>query len=216
MISISASETSVFISKQSNITIIGASAFLQTLKLSDSSNFKLCLCSLNIQVNFTKLAEAPNLSNISSKYHEFTDIFSKTKAEVLTPHCSYDFQINLEKSVQPLVSSIYSLSTFEQEALKKFIEKNLNMGFIWPTSSPHGTPVLFIKKKDSSLCLCVDFCSLNCISKKDCYPLLLISDLLDLPYKVWVYTKINLHHTYHLVYIADGDEWKTAFKTHYG
>ena len=89
------------------------------------------------------------------------------------------------------------------------------MGFIQLTSSPHGALVLFIKKKDSLLCLCVDFCSLNHISKKNCYPLLLISDLLDLPSKAWVYSKINLHHAYYLVHIADSDEWKTVFRTHY-
>ena len=146
MVSISAFETSMFISEQSNITIIGTLAFLQASKLPGSSNFKLCLCSLDIQVNFTKLAEAPDLSNVSSKYYEFTNIFSKTKAEVLASYHPYNFQINLEKGVQPLVGPIYSLSTFEQEALKKFIEENLNMGFIRPTSSPYGTLVLSRRK----------------------------------------------------------------------
>jgi len=85
---------------------------------------------LDIQANSTKLAETPDLSNISSKYYEFADIFSKTKAEVLAPHCPYDLKINLEKGAQPLVGLIYSLSASEQEALKEFIEENLNMGFI--------------------------------------------------------------------------------------
>jgi len=133
---------------------------------------------LNIQINSAKLTEAPDLSNIPSKYYEFADIFSKTKADVLTSHCSYNLQINLEEGAQPPVGPIYSLSTSEQEALKKFIEKNLNMDFIQPISSPHSALVLFIKKKDGSLCLCIDFCSLNHISKKNCYPLLLISNLL--------------------------------------
>ena len=70
-----------------------------------------------------------------------------------------------------------------KEALKEFIEKNLNIGFIQPTLSLHGTPVLFIKKKDGSLCLCIKFCGLNYISKKDYYLLLLISNLLNLLYK---------------------------------
>jgi len=53
---------------------------------------------LDIQANSAKLAEALDLSNVSSKYHEFADVFSKTKAEVLTPHCSYDLKINLEEN----------------------------------------------------------------------------------------------------------------------
>jgi len=130
MVSISASETSVSNSKRSNIAIIGAAAFLYASKLPGSHNFELCLCSLDIQTNSAKLAEASNLFNISSKYYKFTDVFSKTKAEVFTPHHSYNLKINLEEGTQPLIGPIYSLLASEQEALKKFIEENLNMGFI--------------------------------------------------------------------------------------
>ena len=90
------------------------------------------------------------------------------------------------------------------------------MGFIQLTSSPYSAPVLFVKKKNSSLCLYVDFCGLNCISKKDRYLLPLISDLLDSLCKAQVYSKIDLHHAYHLVCIADSDKWKTAFRKCYG
>ena len=79
----------------------------------------------------------------------------------------------------------------------------------------HGAPILFVKKKDGSLRLCVNFHVLNKVTKKDCYPLPLISDLLDAPRKAWIYSKIDLCHTYHLVRIAEGDEWKTTFKTRY-
>jgi len=167
--------------------MIGAAAFLHVSKLLGSYNFKLCLCSSDIQANSTKLAETPDLSNVPSEYHEFANVFSKTKAEVLTSHYPYDLKINLGEGARSLVGPIYSLSVSEQEALKEFIKENLNMGFIRLTSSPHGTPVLFIKKKDGLLYLCVDFCNLNYISKKNCYSLLLISDLLDLPCKAWVY-----------------------------
>ena len=89
-----------------------------------------CLHSSDIQANSVKLAEAPDLSNVPSEYHEFTNIFSKTKAEVLSPHHPYDLKINLEEGAQPPVGPIYSLSASEQETLKEFIEKNLNMDFI--------------------------------------------------------------------------------------
>ena len=62
----------------------------------------------------------------------------------------------------------------------------------------------------------VDFRSLNKVTKKDRYPLPLIMDLLDAPRKARIYTKINLQHAYHLVWIAEGDKWKTAFRTCYG
>src|SRR5882672_1040571 len=111
---------------------------------------------------------------------------------------------------------IYSLSQEELAALRKFIDKNLATGFIHPSRSSHGAPVLFIQKKDGSLRLCVDFRGLNQISKKDRYPLPLISDLLDAPRKARIYTKIDLRHAYHLVQVTHGDEWKTAFRTRYG
>ena len=121
----------------------------------------------------------------------------------------------MEEDAQPPVGPIYSLSVSKQKTLKKFIEKNLNTGFIQLTSFLYGTLVLFIKKKDGSLYFCIDFCSLNHIYKKDYYPLLLIFDLLDSPCKAQVYSKIDLHYAYHLVCIVNGDEWKTAFRIHY-
>ena len=215
-VSIPVSETSMSISKQPNITIIDAVAFLWTSKLPDSSNFELYSHSLDIWANSTKLAETLDLSNIPSKYHKFANVFSKTKAEVLTSYHPYNLKINLEEGAQPLIGPIYSLSASKQEVLKKFIEKNLNTGFIWSISSLYSALVLFIKKKDGSLCLCVNFYSLNYISKRNCYLLPLISNLLDLSHKVQVYSKIDLHHTYHLVCITDSDEWKTAFRICYG
>jgi len=127
---IPASETSMSNSRRPNIAIIGAAAFLHASKLPGSHNFKLCLCSSDIQANSAKLAETPDLSNVPSEYHEFADVFSKTKAEVLPPHRPYDLKINLKEGAQPLVGPIYSLSASEQEALKEFIEKNLTTGFI--------------------------------------------------------------------------------------
>ena len=94
---IPASEISISNSEKPNIAIIGAVAFLYISKLLGSYNFKLCLCSSEIQTNSTKLAEAPDLSNVPSEYHKFADVFSKTKAKVLTSYCSYNLKINLEE-----------------------------------------------------------------------------------------------------------------------
>ena len=80
----------------------------------------------------------------------------------------------------------------------------------------HGTPILFVKKKDGSLHFCVNFHSLNCITKKDHYPLLLISVLLDAPSKAHIFMEMNVGHTYHLIQIAEGDEANNTFQTHYG
>ena len=108
------------------------------------------------------------------------------------------------------------MSASEQESLRAFLDENIANGIIRPSTSPLGAPVLFVKKKDGSLRLCVDFRALNKVTKKDRYSLPLISDLLDAPSRASVYTKLDLRHAYHLVRIAEGDEWKTAFRTRYG
>ena len=108
-------------------------------------------------------------------------MFSKSKAGKLDDHRPYDLKITLDEGTVPPFGPIYSLSQEELAALHKFIDENLATGFIRPSRSPCGAPVLFIRKKDGSLRLCIDFRGLNQISKKDCYLLPLISDLLDAP-----------------------------------
>jgi len=189
-------------------------ALLQALQLSGSRIFALQFSS-TVQAKSTTISKKIDLSSIPEEYHKYIDIFSKSKAETLAPHHPYDLWINLEKDSYPPVGTIYSLFKFEQKVLKEFIDENLTNGFIRSTSSPHRAPVLFVKKKDGFLWLCVDFRRLNRIMKKDRYPLPLISDLLDSLRKTRIYTKINLRHAYYLVHIAEGDKWKTAFRTHY-
>src|SRR6266481_564141 len=99
-----------------------------------------------------------SMSEIPVDYHEFQDVFSDAKANMLPPHQPYDLQISLEEGVKPFHSPIYSLLPPELTALREFLEEHTWNGFIRPTKSPWGSLVLFVKKKDGSLHLCVDFC----------------------------------------------------------
>src|SRR5258705_7211071 len=159
---------------------------------------------------------ANTLNNILAKYHDFSDVFSGEKVGTLTPHRPCDLQINIEEGVKPIHRPIYSLSPPELMALQEFLKEHTRSGFICPSKSPWGSPILFVKKKDGSLQLCMDFHALNRVTEKDHYPLPLISDLLMSPTPARIYSKIDLKHAYHLVHIAEGDEPKTAFCTHYG
>ena len=100
--------------------------------------------------------------------------------------------------------------------LREFIDKNLKTGFIHPSHSPTRAPVFFVKKKNGSLRLCIDYRGLNKITKRNWYPIPLVANLLDALAKAHYYTKLDLHHAYHLVRITDSDKWKTAFQTHWG
>ncbi len=134
---------------------------------------------------------------------------------MLAPHWPYDLKINLEEGAKPFHGLIYLLSPPELTAFRKFLEENVQNGFIRPSKSPWGSLVLFIKKKDGSLHLCIDFCTLNRVTEKDHYPLPLIPDLLNSPAPARIYSNIDLKHAYHLVWITEGDELKTAFCMRY-
>src|SRR5258706_6694746 len=109
------------------------------------------------------------MSEIPVDYHEFQDVFSDAKANTLPPHRPYNLQISLEEGAKSFHGPIYSLSPPELTALQEFLEEHTQNGFICPTKSPWGAPVLFVKKKDGSLCLCVNFCTLNKVTEKDHY-----------------------------------------------
>jgi len=113
----------------------------------------------------------------------------------------------------PPHSHIYLLSGTELGLLHKFLDDMLGKGFIQSSQSPAGAPVLFTKKKDSTLQLYVDFRNLNKLTRKDWYPIPLVTNLLDQLGSAKVYTKLDLHAGYYNVCIATGHEWKTAFHT---
>ena len=199
------------------VSIVNAAAFARACRLPGSESFTLNLSATSVLGRATSVSGTPpDLSGVPPEYHEFADVFSKTKADILPEHRPYDLKITLEEGATPPLGPIYSLSKIELDTLRDYIEENLRSGFIRPSNSPCGAPVLFVKKKDGSLRLCVDYRGLNKITRKDRYPLPLVSDLLDAPRKARIYTKIDLRHAYNLVRIAPGDEWKTAFRTRYG
>jgi predicted aspartyl protease len=106
--------------------------------------------------------EVTNLaSSIPSGYHQFLHLFSEAEANKLPPHRAYDHQIPLQPNFTPPFGPIYTLSKTELEALRKWLDENLAKGFIRASSSPAGAPILFVKKGDGSLRLCVDYRGLN-------------------------------------------------------
>ena len=102
-------------------------------------------------------ASKSDLKGVPNIYHHFSDVFSKGSADSLPPHREYDLKIDIDETAKAPLGPVYPLSQSELGALREFIDEHLNMGFICPSNSPFGAPVLFIKKKDGSLWLCVDF-----------------------------------------------------------
>jgi hypothetical protein len=106
-------------------------------------------------------------SSVPSEYAEFADVFSKESASALPPRRPYDHQIPLEPGTTPPFGPLYSLSEVELKALDEYIKENLSKGYIQASTSPAGAPILFVKKRDGSLRLCVDYRGLNKITVKN-------------------------------------------------
>ena len=153
----------------------------------------------------------------SAEYLDYTNVFSPDSAAELPEHTGInDHPIDLIDDKQPPYGPIYSLGPVELETLKTYIETNLANGFIRPSKSPAGAPILFIRKKDGSLRLCVDYRGLNNLTIKNRYPLPLIGESLDRLGRAKRFTQLDLTNAYHRMRIREGDEWKTAFRTRYG
>jgi len=153
---------------------------------------------------------------IPDAYADFAPLFQDREPGTLPPHRPYDHSIPLEPEAQVPFGPLYTLSQKELEELRSYIDENLKKGFIRRSESPAGAPVLFVPKKDSKLRLCVDYRGLNKITVKNRCPLPLISETLDRLSTAKIFTKLDLKGAYNLVRVAEGDEWKTAFRTRYG
>jgi hypothetical protein len=112
------------------------------------------------------------------RYRDYKDVASKEASNVLLPHCIYDYRIDLTKPNELGYSPLYKITTAELEETKRYILDNLHKGFIKPSQVPFAALILFVKKADRSLRLCVNYRKLNEISRKDRYPLPLIDELL--------------------------------------
>jgi hypothetical protein len=150
------------------------------------------------------------------QYAEFVDVASEEDSTVLPEHGHHDLAINLVPDSSPPHRPLYNLSQAELVILRKYLDEYLARGWIRESKSPAGAPILFVKKKDGSLRLCVDYRGLNKITIKNRHPLPLIMESLDRLARAKFYTKIDAREAYHRIRIREGDEWKTAFRTRYG
>uniref|UniRef100_A0A670K9R6 CCHC-type domain-containing protein n=1 Tax=Podarcis muralis TaxID=64176 RepID=A0A670K9R6_PODMU len=148
------------------------------------------------------LAAAPTeeaAATLPAEYRDYHDVFEERGADQLPPHRSFDCGIDLQPGAPLPVSRLYSLTEPEREALQDFLRKNLERGFIRPSTSPTAAPVLFVKKKCGELRLCHDYRALNKITIPDRYPLPLISELLERVQGAQVFTKLDLRGAYNLI-----------------
>ena len=117
---------------------------------------------------------------VPTEYTDFVNVFSKESAKVLPEQTGiYEHTVEFEEDKQPPYGPIYSLGLVKIETFKTYIKTNLANGFIRPSKSPAGAPILFVHKANDSLQLCVNYRGLNNLTIKNRYPLLLIGESLD-------------------------------------
>ncbi|GJS60811.1 putative reverse transcriptase domain-containing protein [Tanacetum coccineum] len=145
---------------------------------------------------------------------EFPKVFPKVLPG-LPPVRQVEFQIDLIPGATPVARAPYILAPSEMQELSNHLQKLADRGFIRPSTSPWGAPVLFFKKKDGSFRMCIDYRELNKLTVKNRYPLPRIDDLFDQLQSSSVYSKIDLKSGYHQLRVSDEDIPKTAFRTKY-
>ena len=136
----------------------------------------------------------------------------------LPPHREFDFSIEVYLGTDPILVFPYRMAPLELKELKTLLEELLSKGFVHPSTLPWGAPapVLFVKKKDDTLRLCIDYRKLNRVTVKNKYHLPRIDDLFVQLKGVKYFSKIDFRTGYHQLRVTKKDVPKTAFRTRYG
>jgi hypothetical protein len=159
---------------------------------------------------------APESERCKELQREFSDVFPQDLPGQLPPDRGEPFKIETEPGATPVNRSIYRLSPSELEELRRTLDDLLQKGFIRPSNSPWGAPVLFAPKKDGGLRFCIDYRGLNKQTVKNAYPLPRADDLIDQLQGAQFFSKIDLRSGYWQIPIDADSVHKTAFRTRYG
>ena len=153
----------------------------------------------------------------SERYSRYAQCFSAEQVARLPEHKSWDHKIPLQDpNAKILTGAIYKTTWEEDKALRKYLQENIVTGKVRRSCSTTAAPILFVRKKDGSLRLCVDYRALNRLTIPNKYLLPLISELLNKTRGGKWFTRLNLKNGYNLIRRAAGNGWKTAFRTKQG
>ena len=166
------------------------------------------------------IEQEPEDNRLRSRWHrlrnKFLDVFPEDLPSGLPPSREVDHKIELIPGSVPPSRPTFRMSATELAELKKQLDELFDAGFIQHSKSPYGAPILFVKKKDGSMRMCVDYRALNNITIKNSYPLPRVDELFDRLQGAKFFSKIDLRSGYHQIRIDPGDIPKTAFRTRYG
>ena len=143
---------------------------------------------------------------VPPEYHNYLVLFSEKEARILAPSRYVNYAIPLIDGAKPPFGRMYSMSDAELKEVRKWIDENLSKSFIRASSSSTASPILFVKKKDGSLRLCIDYRALNDITVKDRHPLPHIEEILNQIRECRYFTRLDLPACFNQIRIKEGDE----------
>jgi len=146
------------------------------------SKINKALSSVEGFMKLNKVISVMSLSELKKKlsivYHDFLDVFDREKITQLLLHWSYDHKIELEDENQSFRSWLYFMSSYKLQKIKKYLEENLKKKFITLSKAFFASSILFVEKKDDSLCFCINYWKLNALIKRNRYSIFLINEVL--------------------------------------
>ena len=146
------------------------------------SEINKVLSSVEDFAKLNKMISVMSLNKLKKKllivYHDFLNVFDREKITQLPLHQSYDHKIKLEDENQLSWSQLYFISSYKLQKIKEYLKENLKKKFITLSKASFASSILFIEKKDDSLCFCMNYWKLNALIKRNRYSILLIDEVL--------------------------------------
>lgn len=149
-------------------------------------------------------------------YQDLSGAFSEEASNELPNHGPSDMKIEFKEGQEPKNTRLRPMSPAELEELRRYLEENLSKGWIRRSKSSVSAPIVFARKKDGSIRVCIDYRNLNKVTVRNRYPLPLIPELTDRLVGATIFSKLDVRQAYHRIRMAPGHEFKTTFKTRYG
>jgi len=210
-----------------NIAMIETAAYRSLVKRLNVTTFAIIITKIDRllktarnkleDVNLQELSHEEILKEVkaklSSKYHDYLDVFDRAMTDQLFSHCLYDHKIELIDERTSSRSRLYHMSDYKLQKVKNYLIEHLNKDFISSSSASYASLILFVEKKDDSLRFCVDYRKLNALTKRNRYPLPLIDETLARIQESKYLTRLNIIVAFNKLRMHSGSEDLTTFIT---
>ncbi len=217
---------SIEVKKFINIVMIKITVYQTLVKNKKIKIFTLIISEINKALQASSVEDSAKLNEMTSimslnelkkklsiVYHDFLNVFDREKTTQLFLHRSYDHKIELEDENQSSRSQLYLMSSYKLQKIKKYLEENLKKKFITFSKALFASSILFVEKKDNSLCFCMNYQKLNALIKRNRYSIFLIDEVLTQIQDSKYLTQLNIDITFNKLRMSSESEDLTTFVT---